>query len=138
MDSKDNYLDIDELAKRIEERIKELEHKDDKTKNESSHKKDERISDLDKIIADIDKRIQELDEESKNSLDVDMLMDKINKKLAKDEKSFDDNETYDLSEITKAINETIRALEEKRKKKKQDKARYCDMARRNAYEARNK
>ena len=136
------YLDIDELARRIEERIKtlesrqpeEVEVKEEKKENIVDEKTDKKLKDLDLIIEEIDKKIKELDEDSISDFDVDLLMDKINDKLSRDEEEAN-NVIYDLDEITKAINETIKALEEKRKKKKAQKAKYCDLARKKAYEA---
>ena len=137
MDSNKEYLDIDELARRIEERIKALEsNKNEKKEIKKETKKEvvidkktnEKLSDLDKILNELDKRIQELDKESVSEFDVNLLMDKINDKLSLDEE--EDNKIYDLEEITNAINETIKALEEKRRKKKDQKAMYCDLARR--------
>ena len=136
MDSYDKtYLDIDELAKKIEERIKELEKKNAPSKEEYSSKSmEENMSDLDDIIRQIDERIKELEKQDEEELDLNVvdLTEKVNCKLAKlDDVSDDDagKTLYDLSEISNAINETIKALEAKRKKKKQQKARYCDLAR---------
>lgn len=146
MDSYDkSYLDIDELAKKIEERIKELELQE-KEENEkiinkeeySSKEIEKSIKDLDDIIRQIDERIAEFEKEEKmkeKQLDLEDLTKKINKKLEKldDIEEEDLGKTlYDLSEISAAINETIKNLEAKRKKKKQQKAKYCDMARKNA------
>lgn len=146
MDSYDkSYLDIDELAKKIEERIKELELQE-KEENEkiinkeeySSKEIEKSIKDLDDIIRQIDERIAEFEKEEKmkeKQLDLEDLTKKINKKLEKlDEIEEEDlgKTLYDLSEISAAINETIKNLEAKRKKKKQQKAKYCDMARKNA------
>ena len=140
MDSYDKtYLDIDELAKRIEERIKELEKKDKESKEEieyTNKETEKNIADLDDIIREIDLRISELEKEDKKKnnekIDVDLLMEKVNDKLANlnqvDEEDLGKT-LYDLSAISDAINETIKSLEEKRKKKKQQKAIYCDMAR---------
>ena len=144
-----SYLDIDELARKIEERIKALESKETKQEEKKEEKKKEtkevivdkktnnKLSDLDKIIDEIDKRIKELDEETISEFDVNLLMDKINNKLSSDEENPDEGSSegiYDLEEITKAINETIKILEEKRRKKKAQKARYCDLARKRARE----
>ena len=140
------YLDIDELAKKIEARIKELEEQDRKQKEEVEYvdkKFGENIADLDEIIRQIDQRIAELEKEEEDSirLDIEGLTKKVNKKLEKldDVVEEDLSKTlYDLSEISKTINETIKALEEKRKKKKQQKAKYCDMARKKARQCKNK
>ena len=144
-----SYLDIDELARKIEERIKALESKETKQEEKKEEKKKEtkevivdkktnsKLSDLDKIIDEIDKRIKELDEETISEFDVNLLMDKINNKLSSDEENPDEGSSegiYDLEEITKAINETIKILEEKRRKKKAQKARYCELARKRARE----
>ena len=148
MDSYDkSYLDIDELAKKIEERIKELELQEKEEKKKitmaeeySSKEIEQSIQDLDEIIKQIDARIAEFEEEEKKKakpkeLDLEDLTRKINKKLeALDEIEEDDlgKTLYDLSEISAAINETIKNLEAKRKKKKQQKAKYCDLARKKA------
>ncbi len=140
------YLDIDELAKKIEARIKELEEQDRKQKEEVEYvdkKFGENIADLDEIIRQIDQRIAELEKEEEDSirLDIEGLTKKVNKKLEKldDVVEEDLSKTlYDLSEISKTINETIKALEEKRKKKKQQKAKYCDMALKKARQCKNK
>ena len=145
MDSYDkSYLDIDELAKKIEERIKELELQEQEEKRKLAQEADysnkeveQSIQDLDEIIKQIDARIAEFEKEEKkeNKLDLEDLTNKINKKL----ESLDDvveedlgKTLFDLSEISAAINETIKVLEAKRKKKKAQKAKYCDMARKNA------
>ncbi len=142
MDSYDKtYLDIDELAKRIEDRIKELEKKSVPLKGEeyTSKKVEKNMSDLDDIIRQIDERIREIekDQSKEININVDDLTKKVNSKLSKlDDVSDEDagKTLYDLSEISNAINETIKALEDKRKKKKQQKAKYCDLARKKAYE----
>ena len=145
MDSEKTYLDIDELAKKIEERIKELEKKDREVKEETTYTNKEtekNISDLDEIIREIDEKIREIEaseikEEPPKvtkevNIDVEALMDKVNKKL----ETLDDVEDedlgktlYDLSAISDAINETIRNLEANKKKKKEKKAKYCEQAR---------
>lgn len=128
------YLDIDKLAKKIDERIRELEKEDERKKKAreyQDHKVGENISDLDEIIKEIDRRITELEQEEK-MLDLDALTEKVNVKLDEldDVKEEDLEKTiYDLSEISKTINETIKALEEKKKERKRKKAMYCDMAR---------
>jgi len=149
MDSYDKtYLDIDELAKKIEERIKELEaqEKPEKTNQEVevldeyyNKEMEKNISDLDDIIRQIDERIAEFEKEDKlkqeKELNVEDLTNKVNKKLAKldDMKEEDLGKTiYDLSEIANAINETIKKLEAKKKKKKAMKAKYCELARKKA------
>ena len=125
MDSFDKTcLDIDELAKKIEARIQELEKEEAKKK-----------SDIDMIIAEIDKKIAELEKAETMELDIDSLTDKINRKL---EKENDTPAVDDLSEISKAINDMIKALEAKKKKKKKAKAKYCDLARKNANKAKKK
>ena len=144
MDSEKTYLDIDELAKKIEERIKELEKKDREVKEEveyTNKETEKNISDLDEIIREIDEKIREIEasevkEETETpkevNIDVEALMDKVNKKL----ETLDDVEDedlgktlYDLSAISDAINETIRNLEASKKKKKEKKAKYCEQAR---------
>ena len=149
MDSYDKtYLDIDELAKKIEERIKELESQEKPEKGNQdvevldeyfNKEMEKNISDLDDIIRQIDERIAEFEKEDKSSkekeLNVEDLTNKVNKKLEKldDMKEEDLGKTlYDLSEISYAINETIKKLEEKKKMKKAKKAKYCDLARKNA------
>ena len=122
------YLDIDELAKKIEERIKELEAQEKENekkevKEEYSDKSIERdIADLDEIIRQIDARIAEfeLEEAKERELNIEDLTNKINKKLEK----FDDiveedlgKTIYDLSEISNAINDAIKSLETKKKQK---------------------
>ena len=149
MDSYDkSYLDIDELAKKIEARIKELEQQEkenDVKKNDDYSNKtiEKNISDLDRIIKQIDERIAEFEKEEKKKeeLDVEDLTEKVNKKLAKldDVVEEDVSKTlYDLSAISDAINETIKNLEEKKKKKKERKAMYCDLARKKASNLKNK
>ena len=144
MDSYDKtYMDIDELARKIEERIKELEKKDKEQKNKEEYSNEEvaqNIADLDEIISQIDERIKELESED-DFIDVDSITKKVNQKLAKlDEVNEDDlgKTIYDLSEICDAINKTIKTLEEKKKKRKEQKARYCDLARKKAYQENNK
>ena len=145
MDSYDKtYLDIDELAKKIEERIKELELQEQEEnekliKNEeySSKEIEESIQDLDEIIRQIDMRIAEFEKEEKKEkeLNLEDLTNKINKKLEMLDDVVEEDlgkTLYDLSEISAAINETIKNLEAKRKKKKAQKAKYCNMARKNA------
>ena len=139
-----SYLDIDELAKKIEERIKELElqenkeTKKDQVQEDYSDKDMEKsISDLDRIIKEIDARIAEFEkeEEVKKELDIEDLTKKVNKKLEKiDDVTEEDlsRTIYDLSAISEAINETIKNLEAKKKKKKAMKAKYCDLARKKA------
>ena len=140
MDSYDKtYLDIDELAKKIEERIKELESSETNKEvlEDYSNKETEKsMSDLDDIIRQIDERIAEFEKEEKvQELDIEDLTNRINKKL----ESLDDVQEedlgktlYDLSEISNAINETIKNLEAKKKRKKELKAKYCDLARKKA------
>jgi chromosome segregation ATPase len=146
MDSYDkSYLDIDELAKKIEERIKELELQEQEenkkyAKNEEYTDKEveESIQDLDEIIKQIDARIAEFEREEaakEKELNLEDLTKKINAKLAKLDDVVEEDlgkTLYDLSEISAAINETIKNLEAKRKAKKAKKAKYCDMARKNA------
>ena len=134
-----DFLDIDELAKKIEERIRELEKKEGKNKEKVvDDKTSSKMADLDQIIAEIDKRIRELENESIDEIDVNLLMDKVNRKLSKSGKETEKDSLYDLDEITKAINETIKTLEEKRKSKKIQKAKYCDLARKKAHDLRKK
>ncbi len=96
---------------------------------------------MDLIIKQIDERIAEFEAQEKVEkektveLDLDDLTRKINKKLEKLDDIVEEDlgkTLYDLSEISKAINETIKNLEAKKKKKKARKAKYCDMARKNA------
>ena len=140
MDSYDkSYLDIDELAKKIEARIKELEIQEKETKEEkeySNKKIEKNIADLDEIIRQIDERIAKFEEENSKEKDLDVvdLTDKVNNKLAKLDEIADEDvgkTIYDLGEISNAINETIKKLEAKKKKKKAMKAKYCDLARKN-------
>ena len=144
MDSYDKtYLDLDELAKKIEARIKELEKQEEQEifakevelQNDYIDKKMEKnITDLDKIIKEIDERIAEFEqEEKKEELDIVDLTDKINKKLEKLDDVIEEDlgkTRYDLSAISDAINDTIKKLEEKKKRKKELKAKYCELARR--------
>ena len=140
------YFDIDELAKKIEMRIKELE-KDNVEKNSNveyvSKKTKAHIFELDEIIKEIDNRIIEIEEqEAKDKIiNIDDLTNKVNKKLEKldDIKEEDIGKTIDdLSSISDSINEIMKNLEIKRKKRKQQKARYCDLARKKANTIRNK
>lgn len=133
------FIDIDELAKRIDERIKELEEMNKASvKEEVTYTNETLGSDMDelnKLIEAIDKRIMELEQEEEKEFEFDLedLTNKVNQKL--DELDFE-NETeedldktfYDLSEISKIINDTIKKLE-KQKEKKRKKAMYCDLAR---------
>ena len=131
------YQDIDELAKKIEKRIKELEIEEKKQKAETKYVDPEagkNMADLDEIIRQIDARIAELEkeEEQEFKFDIEKLTAKVNKKLEKLDEVVEEDlgkTLYDLSEISKTINETIKALEAKRKEKKRKKAKYCDMAR---------
>ncbi len=139
-----SYLDIDELAKKIEARIKELELQEKKeleAKEYADKKNGKDIADLDDIIRQIDERIAEFErEEAAKELDIEDLTRKINKKLAQMDEVVEEDlgkTLYDLSEISKAINETIKNLEAKKKKKKARKAKYCDMARKNANKKKN-
>ena len=134
-------LNIDELAKKIEERIKALEGNKttvvEKPKDiEMTSEEKAVISNLDQILEEIERRIQELDEEAVSEFDVDDLMDRINKKLSGEEEIAKDNVTSNNEAISMAINETIRALEEKKRRKKAQKAKYCDLARKKEYEER--
>ena len=128
-------FDIDELARKIDERIKELEKLEEEKKQEKYVNEDleDNISSIDQIIKEIDRRIQELEQEEE--LNIDDLTSKINAKLESlDEFDVEDDlekTKYDLEEIAKQINETIKMLEKKKKDKKRKKAMYCDMARRN-------
>ncbi len=137
------YLDVDELAKKIEKRIQELEEKEKKRNEKLEYQNDnlsENMANLDEIIAEIDKRIQEMDEEKTSDVKVDDLTNKVNEKLENLEVEEDDlgKTIYDLSEISKKINATIRELEAKKKEKKRKKAMYCDMARKNGKKKKNK
>lgn len=131
MDSFDKTcLDIDELAKKIEARIKELEEEEAK----KSKKVDDEYN-IDDILAEIDKKIAELEKAETMEIDLDSLTDKINRKL---EKEYETPAADSLSEISKAINDMIKALEAKKKKKKKAKAKYCDLARKNANKTKKK
>ena len=136
-DLDDTYLDIDELAKKIEKRIQELEAKERENKKEAEYHNDDvgkSIESIDEIIKEIDNRIAELEKEERE-LDIQDLTDKINSKLmVLDEVADDDlgKTRCDLEDISKQINETIKSLEAKKKEKKRKKAMYCDMARRKA------
>jgi len=121
------FLDIDELAKKIEQRIKELEEKENQKNKEKEYQNAElgnNIANLDEIIKEIDKKIAEIELEEK--LDVQELTDKVNAKLAILNEFDDDDDLektrYDLEEISRQINETIKALEEKKKKEKTTKS----------------
>ena len=116
---------IDEIIKTIEKKMDDLENK--------KHERDN-ITDLDEIIKEIDKKIDELEIEDKEKrIDIDLLNKKINNKL-KESKEYSDDDLdrtiYDLSEIAKTVDKTIKQLEAKKKDKKRKKAMYCDMARR--------
>ena len=130
---KKKEYNIDEIIKQIENKIKELEKEKQKKKIQESS-----IADLDDIIKEIDKKIQELDKENKpkpKKIDVNKLNEKINQKLSKlegFEEDVLDRTIYDLSEISKTVNDTIKQLEKKKKEKKRKKAMYCDLARKNA------
>ena len=147
MDSYDkSYMDIDELAKKIEMRIKELEKLDTKKEEKLEYcdkKTQKHIVELDEIIREIDSRIEELERKEKENieLNVDDLTKKINKKLEKLEDISEDDlgkTIYDLSEISNSINEVMKTLEAKRKRKKQLKAKYCDLARKKAKDIKKK
>ena len=126
-DLDDTYLDIDELAKKIEKRIQELEAKEqEKVKKNEYHNDDlgKSIENIDEIIKEIDNRIAELEQEEK-TINVHDLTEKINRKLMElDDVNEDDlgKTRYDLEEISKQINETITNLEAKKKEKKRKKA----------------
>ncbi len=130
---KKKEYNIDEIIKQVENKIKELEKEKQKKKIQESS-----IADLDDIIKEIDKKIQELDKENKpkpKKIDVNKLNEKINQKLSKlegFEEDVLDRTIYDLSEISKTVNDTIKQLEKKKKEKKRKKAMYCDLARKNA------
>lgn len=142
-DLDDTYLDIDELAKKIEKRIQELEAKEqEKVKKNEYHNDDlgKSIENIDEIIKEIDNRIAELEQEEK-TINVHDLTEKINRKLMElDDVNEDDlgKTRYDLEEISKQINETITNLEAKKKEKKRKKAMYCDMARKKQKKCYNK
>ena len=120
MDSYDkSYLDIDELAKKIEERIKELEEQEKEAKKKkaqedySNKTTEKNMADLDEIIRQIDARIAEFEKEEKEEekLDLEDLTNKINMKLDKIDDIVEEDlgkTIYDLSEISNAINETIK------------------------------
>ena len=62
------FIDIDDLAKKIEARIKELEEKELKEKKKKEYVNEDlasNMADLDEIIKEIDKRIEELEKEEK-------------------------------------------------------------------------
>lgn len=132
------FIDIDELAKRIEKRIQELEasKKEEKTEEDVSSP-----TDLQGLILAIDKRIQELEDEmcSEQVLDLEHLTNLVNQKL--DEIEEDDSNLektlYDLNEVSKIINNTVLELE-KKKEKKRKKAMYCDLARKKEYDKKKK
>lgn len=124
---------IDEIIKTIEKKMDDLENK--------KHERDN-ITDLDEIIKEIDKKIDELEIEDKEKrIDIDLLNKKINNKL-KESKEYSDDDLdrtiYDLSEIAKTVDKTIKQLEAKKKDKKRKKAMYCDMARRQQNKKKNK
>ena len=124
---------IDEIIKTIEKKMDDLENK--------KHERDN-ITDLDEIIKEIDKKIDELEIDDKEKrIDIDLLNKKINNKL-KESKEYSDDDLdrtiYDLSEIAKTVDKTIKQLEAKKKDKKRKKAMYCDMARRQQNKKKNK
>ena len=124
---------IDEIIKAIEKKMDDLENK--------KHERDN-ITDLDEIIKEIDKKIDELEIDDKEKrIDIDLLNKKINNKL-KESKEYSDDDLdrtiYDLSEIAKTVDKTIKQLEAKKKDKKRKKAMYCDMARRQQNKKKNK
>lgn len=124
---------IDEIIKTIEKKMDDLENK--------KHERDN-ITDLDEIIKEIDKKIDELEIDDKEKrVDIDLLNKKINNKL-KESKEYSDDDLdrtiYDLSEIAKTVDKTIKQLEAKKKDKKRKKAMYCDMARRQQNKKKNK
>ena len=139
MDFNDDNLYVDELARRIEKRIREIDNKRiEESKNNQEEFMGERsknkINDLDLIIEELDKKIKELDEENICEFDVNLLMDKINSKLRVEEQKRE--EIYNLKEITEAVDEIIKDFEEKRRRKKEKKAMYCDLARKKAFKGR--
>ena len=137
-DLDDTYLDIDELAKKIEKRIQELEAKEKEQKKEMHYhdnKIGKSVESIDEIIHEIDNRIAELKKEEEK-IDIQELTNKINRKLMDLDDVVEEDlgkTRYDLEEISKQINETIKSLEDKKKEKKRKKAMYCDMARKKAH-----
>ena len=134
MREKNKNAFTEDIIKKVDAKIKELEQE-----QEAKKKKDD-IIDLDEIIKEIDKRINEL-EMNENKINIESLNEKINKKLSNldDYKDDDlDRTIYDLSEIAKTVNETIKKLEAKKKEKKRKKAMYCDMARKQQNKKKNK
>lgn len=148
-DLEKTFIDIDELAKKIEERILELEKESLVKENVVSEKylNDNLANDIDdltSLINEIDKRILELEvEEQEENIELDIkdLTEKVNLKLESlEEESFDDDlgkTLYDLNEISKIINETIKKIE-RQKEKKRKKAMYCDLARKKERALKNK
>ena len=142
------FIDIDELAKRIDERIKELEEMNKPNVQEENAYTNENLGndmdELNELIEAIDKRIMELEQEEETrefELNLEDLTDKVNQKLDeldfKNETESDLDKTFsDLSEISKIINDTIKKLE-KQKEKKRKKAMYCDLARQKARKCKN-
>ena len=123
-------INIDDLVKKIEKRIQELEAEEKRKKE----RLDNTVTDLDAIIREIDARIEEMEREENKSIDLDKISAKVNEKMSEIDDAKDaalEKTIYDLNEITKKINETIAALEKKKKDKKRKKAMYCDLARRN-------
>lgn len=125
-------INIDDLVKKIEKRINELNKEEEKKKA----KLDNTISNLDEIIKEIDRRIQELEKKETKQVEInlDKINERVNSKIAKLNEAQEEaieKTIYDLNEITKKIDETIKLLEKKKKEKKRKKAMYCDMARRN-------
>ena len=119
-----SYLDIDELAKKIEARIKELELQE-KEEKKIEEKKEEVIfkysdkeiaknmADLDEIIRQIDERIAEFEKEEakEQELDLEDLTNKINKKLEKLDDVVEEDlgkTIYDLSEIQMLLMKQLR------------------------------
>ena len=143
MDEMDKtFVDVDELAKKIEERIHELENEKIIVNQENEYSDDilkDDIGELSQLIESIDKRIRELEEQELSevkekesfTIDLDYLTEKVNEKL--DSLSFEEEPKedlertlYDLTEISRIINETMEKLE-------RQKEMYCDMARKKAY-----
>ncbi len=144
MDNYDEtYLDIDELAKKIEMRIKELEKNQSREERleYANRKKQKPIMELDEIIKEIDDRILEIEQRTQNDSEVDIeyLTDKINKKLEKIEDNNEEKkQEEDLSNIATSINDAMREFDLKRKIRKQQKAKYCDLARKRNNALKNK
>lgn len=133
MNNDDTMLDIDELTKMVEEKLQEL----DETKDEVHERSeiDKTIYDFGDLLNRIEAKIKEIEEYENNKIDIDEVTNKVNAKLNYMLEFHDEDEyektLYDLEEVSQMINEALDKLE-KDHIKKAKKARYCDLARKNA------